>query len=124
MLKRHPYNGPNATRPFLDKVLSERRWEDPESAPDAPKAADSRCNLHRQAGTFRQLPRGGPVTGCSTCKENAAAKGTREATPDEASKALPSYKPGANWTPEQLAEIEALRKETTPVVRAAAGGAK
>ncbi len=34
MLKRHPYNGPNHTRPFLDKVLARRRWEDPESAPD------------------------------------------------------------------------------------------
>ncbi len=86
--------------------------------------ADSRCNLHRQQGTFRALPRGGPVTGCPTCRENAAARGTREATPDEASNALPSYKPGANWTPEQLAEIEAARKATgPPPARVAAGGA-
>lgn len=34
MLARHPYRGPNATRPCLDRVLAERRWEDPLSAPD------------------------------------------------------------------------------------------
>jgi hypothetical protein len=34
MLKRHPYHGPNATRPCLDAVLANRRWEDPASAPD------------------------------------------------------------------------------------------
>ena len=34
MLKRHPYHGPNATRPCLDAVLANRRWEDPPSAPD------------------------------------------------------------------------------------------
>ncbi len=39
MLKRHPYNGRNATRPFLETVLLERRWEDPESAPDDVPAA-------------------------------------------------------------------------------------
>lgn len=115
MLKRHPYNGPNATRPFLDKVLAERRWEDPESAPDAPPKADARCNLHRQAGTFRQLPRGGPVPGCPTCKENAAARGTRESTPTEVAAALPTFKPATAWTPEQLAEAEALRRDTTPL---------
>jgi len=121
MLKRHPYNGPNATRPFLDKILAERRWEDPESAPDAPTRADTRCNLHRQAGTFRQLPRGGPVTGCPTCKENSAARGTREGEPTAL--APPPFKPPPEWTPEQRAEAEALRKEATPTARAAAGGA-
>jgi hypothetical protein len=40
MLKRHPYHGPNATRPCFDTVLAERRWEDPPSAPDdAPSTA-------------------------------------------------------------------------------------
>lgn len=34
MLDRHPYRGENRTRPFLDKVLAARRWEDPPSAPD------------------------------------------------------------------------------------------
>lgn len=34
MLEREPYRGPNRTRPFLDKVLATRRWEDPPSAPD------------------------------------------------------------------------------------------
>lgn len=38
-LKRHPYAGPNATRPMFDKVLAERRWEDPASAPDNEPAA-------------------------------------------------------------------------------------
>lgn len=34
MLSRAPYHGPNKTRPMLDKVLANRRWEDPPSAPD------------------------------------------------------------------------------------------
>lgn len=34
MLKRHPYAGPNATRPCFDRMLAERRWLDPASAPD------------------------------------------------------------------------------------------
>jgi len=79
--------------------------------------ADTRCNLHRQQGTFRTLPRGGPVTGCPTCKENSAARGNREASPTAASDALPKFKPPAAWTPEQLAEAEQLRKT-------AAGGSK
>jgi hypothetical protein len=120
MLKRHPYTGPNATRPFLDKVLSERRWEDPESAPDTPKAADSRCNLHRQQGTFRQLPRGGPVAGCSTCKENAAARGTRESEPTPVA---PAFKPPPEWTAEQKAEMAEAVRKAPALPRAAAGGA-
>jgi len=79
--------------------------------------ADPRCNHHRQQGTFRTLPRGGPVTGCPTCRENAAARGNREASPTAASDALPKFKPPAAWTPEQLAEAEQLRKT-------AAGGSK
>lgn len=38
MLQRHPYHGRNATRPMLDKLLAERRWEDPPSAPDDAEA--------------------------------------------------------------------------------------
>jgi hypothetical protein len=34
MLKRHPYAGPNATRPMLETILAEYRWRDPPSAPD------------------------------------------------------------------------------------------
>jgi len=34
MLARPPYNGPNRTRPMLDTMLADRRWEDPPSAPD------------------------------------------------------------------------------------------
>jgi len=83
--------------------------------------ADPRCNLHRQAGTFRQLPRGGPVTGCPTCKENAAARGTRESDPTPV--APPTLKPPPEWTDEQKAELaEAVRGTTAPA--RAAGGAK
>jgi hypothetical protein len=38
MLKRHPYNGPNEKRPYLETVLAERRWEDAASEPDEPPA--------------------------------------------------------------------------------------
>jgi len=34
MLDRAPYRGPNDKRPCFDTFLAERRWEDPESAPD------------------------------------------------------------------------------------------
>lgn len=39
ILTRHPYSGPNATRPFFETFLAERRWEDPDSAPDDVVAA-------------------------------------------------------------------------------------
>lgn len=74
--------------------------------------SDTRCNHHRGQGTFRTLPRGGPVAGCPTCKENSAARGTREATPTNAADALPKFTPGKAWTPEQLAEAEQLRRGT------------
>lgn len=34
MLKRHPYNGPNDKRPYLETVIAEWRWRDAPSAPD------------------------------------------------------------------------------------------
>ncbi len=51
MLKRHPYNGRNATRPFLETVLVERRWEDPESDPDDVTPAATGPPFGRQPST-------------------------------------------------------------------------
>ena len=34
MLKQHPYSGEARFRPTFESFLAERRWEDPESAPD------------------------------------------------------------------------------------------
>lgn len=83
MLNRHPYRGPNETRPCFDRFLAERRWEDPVSAPDdveppkpsKPWLADDKA---KEAEASRARMEGRRVLAEIAAAENAtAAGGTR-----------------------------------------------
>lgn len=87
-LRRHPYAGEDRYRPTLETVLSERRWQDDQSAPsdvdgvEAAPAPSPYCDFHQGYGS-RGKRAGKPSPTCPECKHVAARARPPVAHPPE-----------------------------------------